>query len=56
MVVSVVPRHCPSVGLSCQCAHLPGLHPEKMYRPTSTWAPSLPGAELEDYGLGWEQS
>lgn len=52
----VMPRHCLSVGLSCQCAHLSGLHPEEMYGPTPTWAPSLLGAELEDCSLGWEQS
>lgn len=31
----VISRHCPCVGLSCQCAHLSVLHPEEMYCPTS---------------------
>lgn len=44
------------LGLLCQCAHLPGLYPREMYRPTSTRAPPLPGATLEDCSLGEEQS
>lgn len=51
-----MPGQCPPAGLSCQCAHLPGLHPEEMYHSTSTRAPSLPGTELEDCSPGWEQN
>lgn len=51
-----MPGQCPPAGLSCQCAHLPGLHPEEMYHSTSTRAPLLPGTELEDCSPGWEQN
>lgn len=51
-----MPGKCPPAGLSRQCAHLPGLHPEEMYHSTSMRAPSLPGTELEDCSPGWEQN
>lgn len=48
-------RHCPSV--DCH-ASVPTclVYILEMCNPTSMRAPSLPGAELEECRLGWEQS